>query len=125
MKFRSFLSCAVFLVYLILLILFSVYEKNPYDEIHNAQYKHNCLEFSCISFCDSAANNYSNNSLKEAYKGIANYKPSFFGGFKDEENITVYRNDLKCHYFQRKIIDEDMKNVDLSYVSLKIAKIIN
>jgi hypothetical protein len=60
--------------------------------------------------------------LKKIYKGISKYKPNFFGGFKDEEKITVYINELKCNYFQRMIIDEDMKSVDLTYVSLNLEK---
>lgn len=119
MEYRSLLTCAFFLFYIILLILFSVYEKNRYDEMHDAQSSSNCSRYSCISFCESSKN-YSSDSLQEIYKGITKYKPNFFGDFKDEENITVHRNNLKCHYFQRKIIDEDMKSVELSYVSLSV-----
>lgn len=77
--------------------------------MHDAQYRFDCTGPSCVSFCKSTSN-YSSDSLKEIYKGITKYVPNFFGG-KEEENITIYMNDLKCKYFQRKIVDENLKNV--------------
>lgn len=116
MEFRSLLTGVIIVIYFILLVLFSIYERSRYVELHDAHYQRNCGNLSCISFCESSSN-YSNDALKEAYRSIKKYKENFFGGFKDEESITIFKNDLKCHYFQRKVIDEDLENVELTVVS--------
>jgi hypothetical protein len=123
MELKGHFTTAIVVVYTILFISFIVYERKVYKNYREEIDEHECDSFNCISFCASEEK-YTDEVLKKIYSNITQYNSDFFGDHSSSSSdIKIYRNNLKCGNFERKIIVEDLKNVRIDWVSVLLERL--
>lgn len=110
---KSHFTLAIIVIYLTLLIAFIVYEQKEFPWYHYRE--ENCTS-ACLHFCPPSEK-YSNDELERSLNGTLNYNSDFLVNSGLNENFSIIKSELKCDNFEIKIIIEDLKGVELIYVS--------
>ncbi len=114
---RNHFWSALIAIYISLILLYAFWKCQEFGDIYNESYNYGeCPDNTeCVQIC-SWSQKFSNEALEKNYKNIKSYNKYFY----QSEYIKFIRfnfTEPKCKSYERKVIAEDLENVEKEGVS--------